>query len=639
MPGPRIIFRSPITCLLRTNSSVFPQRLYIALWFFLLSALAAIAAYYWMFTGFSVWDDEGTVLFTVRQFLGGMKLYDQISGYGPVYYFYNWILRTASGTPATHDTVRMSSLIPWLLTALVCAWIVLRLTRSLLLASFTHILTFLGLWFFRNEPGHPQELCILLMMALVASGITSALPRSRLPSMFCLGALPAALLLIKVNIGVFMILAVALAVLSHLHGTRLPTYLFGAVAGASVILPFAIMKAHLDERYAERYCLVVVGSTIAMLLALTHMPRIRFLSLRDFWIVLASFIGVVVAVLLVLIVGEHVSPYSILNSLVLVNLRVSINQGLWYVPLILRRRCIPWIFAGLGGAIFVSKAAQNDDIERSLFYLKLILGPLSAAGVVFFGQSLLAAVAPFSWLVLYAPTEEVQTSQSFARTLLCSVTVIQTLYAYPIAGSQSGFIQVPLIIVAIVCLGDFFVWYGSRRPAASSPILRVGLAMALLCVPALYLLIAGIHRKTYNSLMPLDLPGARRIHLGAAQARDYHWLVQNLKANCDIFFGMPELPSLHIWVDSPPPAGLAVDDWMLVLTDKEQAAISSELSMHPRPCVFYNPQLVAFWNRSNRDMDALPLAGYIHTNFKVVGSLDDFSFLVRNDRDIGPPSN
>jgi hypothetical protein len=97
---------------------------------------------------------------------------------------------------------------------------------------------------------------------------------------------------------------------------------------------------------------------------------------------------------------------------------------------------------------------------------------------------------------------------------------------------------------------------------------------------------------------------------------------------------MPELPSLHIWTGIAPPAELATDDWMFVYTNEEQAAISSELSMHPRPCVFYNPQLVAFWNRSNRDMDALPLAGYIHTNFKVVGSLDDFSFLVRNDRQI-----
>jgi hypothetical protein len=74
--------------------------------------LAGIAAYYWMFTGFSAWDDEGTLLLTVRQFRGGMKLYDQIKGYGPVCYFYNWILRVASGSLTTHDTVRMSSVIP-----------------------------------------------------------------------------------------------------------------------------------------------------------------------------------------------------------------------------------------------------------------------------------------------------------------------------------------------------------------------------------------------------------------------------------------------------------------------------------------------------------------------------------------------
>jgi hypothetical protein len=74
-----------------------------------------------------------------------------------------------------------------------------------------------------------------------------------------------------------------------------------------------------------------------------------------------------------------------------------------------------------------------------------------------------------------------------------------------------------------------------------------------------------------------------------------------------------------------------------VLLDAGWTGIGYDLnpdSLHPRACVFYNPQLVAFWNRSNRDMDALPLAHYIHRNFKVVRSLDDFSLLVRNDRDI-----
>ena len=82
-----------MTFSLRIKSPGLPGRLSIALWFLFLSVLAGISAYYWMFTGFSIWDDEGTLLLGVRQFLGGMKLYDQIQGYGPVYYFYNWLFR------------------------------------------------------------------------------------------------------------------------------------------------------------------------------------------------------------------------------------------------------------------------------------------------------------------------------------------------------------------------------------------------------------------------------------------------------------------------------------------------------------------------------------------------------------------
>ena len=49
----------------------------IALWFAFLTALAGIAAYYDILTGFSTWDDEGMLLLSVKQYVGGMKLYDQ----------------------------------------------------------------------------------------------------------------------------------------------------------------------------------------------------------------------------------------------------------------------------------------------------------------------------------------------------------------------------------------------------------------------------------------------------------------------------------------------------------------------------------------------------------------------------------
>ena len=223
----------------------------------------------------------------------------------------------------------------------------------------------------------------------------------------------------------------------------------------------------------------------------------------------------------------------------------------------------------------------------------------------------------------------------FPLKLLRSVAHTVALYAARIADRQAGFIQVMLTIVAMICWGDFFGLRPVRHVLSLLPARKIIGAALLFCVPVSYVAFASVQRKTYFSLTPLAFPGAEKIRLPAAQARDYHWLVRNFQANCDIFFGMPELPSLHIWTGSPPPAGLGVDDWMVVYGGAEQAEIAEELSAHPKACVFYDPRIVEFWNPSHADMDALPLARYIHSNFKVVGNLDDFSLLVRKDREIG----
>src|SRR5215472_14085315 len=103
-----------------------------ALWLGILTILTGIAAYFTMLTRFMAWDDEGALMLPVKQYLEGMKLYqDVFSVYGPVYFFYSAALRRLTGTPVTHDVTRASSVLPWLAASLLCAWIVWRLTKSI----------------------------------------------------------------------------------------------------------------------------------------------------------------------------------------------------------------------------------------------------------------------------------------------------------------------------------------------------------------------------------------------------------------------------------------------------------------------------------------------------------------------------
>jgi hypothetical protein len=56
-------------------------------------------------------DDEGSLLAPIKQYLGGMKLYQEVFCFnGPVYYFYNFLLRTLTGTPVT---TMLPGSVPW----------------------------------------------------------------------------------------------------------------------------------------------------------------------------------------------------------------------------------------------------------------------------------------------------------------------------------------------------------------------------------------------------------------------------------------------------------------------------------------------------------------------------------------------
>jgi len=361
------------------------------------------------------------------------------------------------------------------------------------------------------------------------------------------------------------------------------------------------------------------------------------LVFRDCWATVTAFVGICLGVALVLVL-QGTSLKAAFNSLVLLIFRMFVTSKAWYIPLDLGWWWIPWAVGGFAIAIFVTRRNRSPSAHESnfLFFLK------SACAIFFVliafcsKPALIGCVTPFSWFVLFPPSEELRTSQSLPRALLCVITVLQVLYAYPIAGSQASFIQVLPAVVAFVCLGDSFVWARDKfwNPHFITALLRPVAIVSLALISASYLLDGYRWHVAYQSLPSLCLPGAERIHVPESQRRDLQWVTRNLSEHCDVFEGFPGLPSFNFWTRKEPLTGLNNGGWILSHSDEQQMRMVSALSTHPKACIVYNPSLVAFWNRTNHNIDDQPLVRFIHENFKTAAGFDGYYILVRKERDL-----
>jgi len=612
---------------------------------------AAIAAYFTVFTVWAGYDDEGTLLVTLQSFSHGGVLYSDIyTPYGPFYYELFGGLFALFGADVTTDASRSIVMVLWVGTSLLFGLAAQRLTGRLLLGISGMIAAFATLYVLANEPMHPQVLCVLLLGAFVLVAVFGP-SRRPLWAGAAGGALLAALVLTKVNLGVYAIAAVALAAVLTVEPLRRRRWICWPVAAAAIALPVFIAARDLGIGWVRELVAVEVLALAAVIVAAWPLgPRrgerddgtVPWLLGAAAGFVLAS-VAIIVAILLS---GSTLSDaYA---GMVTEALRVrDVNMSQFGMSIAV----VDWALAALAGAVLsVRLRAAGWGSSPSIWpgLLRALVGlaiwltvaritPFSVGPSAGNPDSLPMVLA---WIAAIPPAGvEEPTYKRFLRVMLPALGVAEALQVYPVAGSQVGIASLAFVPVGALCLADALhslrEWSASRGGLALErygAITAVFLA-ALAGVFAINSILRSISNNAsiYNDQVALPFPGATQMHVQQADYENYTRMVDDLhRYRCTDFIGYPNVNSLYLWSGIEPPPPDAPGAWIEALDDERQQRIVNELRASPRPCAIRNDGLAALWLGGDPVPVDKPLVSYVLNDFHTVDQINEFQFMLPN---------
>ena len=596
-----------------------------------------LSIYFRIFSGFSGWDDEGYLMATIQAMLRGHLLYDQIyTLYGPFYYLIEWIFYGVTHLPVSHDCVRLIAMILWPTSAILIAWAAHRITGSLVLSGFTLFAVAKLLMFFDFEPGHPEEVCILLIASLF---MLTPYNGGRVSNTRAIGYgfVLAALALTKINIGLYAILSLLLALALTRPQEVIKRMGFVALGITNLALIIVIMSPLASFSWVRNYCCFAVFSLLGALVVARVTPLDSSIDIRTLYRLGTAF-GITALIV--------VAPFLVRGTTIPALLYVTVIQHKdfaqhWFKASPFNPISVIWSAGAVALALVwlrsVRARPENRSLQLAWQILKGALAMfatymlLTSPAVPRTGLHTTLVIAPFSWLVLVPPSQDERTRQGFARAVLCFISVSLVMYGFPVWGSQWMFAAVPLVLVTAVFLNDARIAVCAWKPQLASPRSRQMVTAAALVVLASYYgrELREAYR-TYADFVPLALPGASHIRVSRTDAETNQWLTRELNGRCPSFFSMPGLFSLYFWTHHDPPTMLMMNDWPAFFNARQQQSIIGDLNRSATACIVYNPDLVEFL-RAGQDLGSSPLAQYIRAEFVPIDQRNGYYFMVKNN--------
>jgi hypothetical protein len=557
---------------------------------------------------FRDYDDEGYMLLSLRNFSNGKLLYDQIfAQYGPFFYLMQCLVYGLLHAPLTHDGGRMVTLVYWLGAAAAGSSMVFRYSRDLVLSGIAFAAISACEKDLAAEPGHPQQIVILLLMVagFVSTWVFDG--RGRWPALFILGAIGAALLLTKINVGVLYMVALSSALLTFFSSDRARRLGWAAGGFLYGILPLILMRAHWGDGF-RALSLLMAASLALLAFASARFPARPILPLQGLAVTAAGFLLAGMATAGAAL-GQGVSVGGLWEGAFTAALR---HPGVFVAPFFLSREakllCVPGLILAV---IWVTNAGVLYR-RRPYITLLQVIGGFGVPLVLLWNSSLGVACAALLFpLGLCHPMPEQQVGRRFTAFFVTHMALLQILQVYPVAGSQVGVAAAVIMAWAFILLADGMAGLPGALPA------ELHLAAALSQIPLLLAIFAapmelramwregGSVRK-----VPSDLPGSSLIHMTPEQAAVYRWMTLNLPKHCDTLFSMPGMGSLNIWSGVPEPSSQFMTAWMSGFSPERQQVVVAALRSHVHPCVVYNRELVQFWSARVKTSADDPLQAY-----------------------------
>ncbi len=603
----------------------------------------AVVGYSMLFSTFQLYDDEGYVLISLKSFAEHGSLYDKVySQYGPLFYLGYDLLHRLIGFAWTNTAGRWITLVNWLGTAAVCAWIVVRARGPLVAALFVLASVFSFLWIMINEPMHPGG-TIALLVALAAGLGTEAL-RARRPVLFALIAATAsaAAVLIKINVGLFLTLSGGLALLAATP-SRGARYVFAGAATVATLFPALLMGELLYEPWVREYALLTglsIASVVAVLAEKPDSGAEAASSWSAIGIGVATGLGVI-AITSGWLMARGTSPAGLLEGVLLGPLR---HPLVYSSP-------VRWqpgaVGVALGALALVVLARRRRSDPRWASVIASVRLVVAAA----FPLTLLTSFAEMEadiWLSYGVPlaglfalpltTDASHPGAARARSWIALLLVFQSLHAYPVAGSQlfwGAFLWVPLMMLG-AWEGLNVVLARSTPGVASACRTAAGTLAAGLAVVLAAQLVrnADLRRRASE---PLALPGAERIAMATPTATALQILTTNVVAHGDVLFSLPGAFSFNLWSGVPTPTLANVTHWFSLLTPEEQQAIVDRLTASPHAVFIVQHNILATVMEKGIHPHG-PLMQFLSAAFQRAFAIEGYSFWVRKGRSIAPLS-